>query len=286
MLRLTTAAIFVFVVGCLVSELSVTRPASPHSERSPASMPESGAPVAASKPEPEPSVEEEPAEEEEPDLSRHVWERLLRQYRPDPYMLDHLSRAAERDRRGRLDCPDVEIERYRGETIRYRRTVWVHPAFRERLKRFERIAARVGEEVYGRAPDRLFQRGTLVCKVIRHRKYRFSEHALGNAIDLIALGFPPLPRDERDEAEAPGRRFKITVEDDWDGTEGEARLHSIFWKRLVQELRSDMVFRGMIVPPAPGHHDHLHLDMGRWRYFRGDLTLPAGEPQANAHWAR
>jgi hypothetical protein len=213
------------------------------------------------------------SDEDKVEVPAWFWDRLLRNYRPDPYLLDHISRAAERDRRGHLDCPDVEIKRYRGETIRYRRTVWVHPEFRKRLERFEEIAARVGEEVYGRAPDRLFQRGTFNCRVIRHRRYRLSEHALGNAIDLIALGFPPLPREERDDA-VLGRRFRITVEDDWDGSGEEGRLHVIFFRRLVQELRKEFVFRGMIVPPAAGHHDHLHLDMARTRYFKGDATIP------------
>lgn len=218
------------------------------------------------------SEEEEGPVDDEPGLPRWVWEALLRVYRPDPYILDHVSREAVRNSNGGLKCPDLDIDRYRGDTIRYYRTVWVYPAFRQRLQRFERVAARVGEEVYGRAPDRLFQRGTFVCKVIRHRRHRFSEHALGNAIDLIGLGFPPLPRDRRSEAGALGRRFKITVEDNWDG-EGHVE-HAVFFRRLVQELRAGFVFRGMIVPPASGHHDHLHLDMGPSRYLRGDVTLP------------
>lgn len=225
-----------------------------------------------------PVEQREEQEEEEgsaEDLPHYFWNRLLKYYRPDPYMLDHVPRAADKPK-GKLECPDMDIVRYRGETIRYRRTVWVNPAFKERLKRFEKIAARVGEEVYGRAPDRLFQRGTYVCKVIRHRRYRYSEHALGNAIDITAFGFPPLPREERGEMGELGRRFRITVLDDWNSD--EHREHQIFWRRLAEETIAEFAFRGAITPPDPGHLDHLHFDMGRWRYFRGDLSLPPFDP--------
>lgn len=218
----------------------------------------------------------EPTTTEEADVEPQVppWEGLLRRYRPDPYALDHLSRSADRDERGRLQCPELDLVTHKGEHVRYHKSIRVNDFFRERLVRFEEVVARVGEEVYGRAPSRIVHYGTYNCRTIRHRKYRLSEHALGNAIDIAEFRFDAAPRDKRKEARDFPGAFRVNVERHWEGEEGKNRTHSVFLKTLVNELRNDDVFRGMIVPPARGHKNHLHLDMGRWSYLRGDPYIP------------
>lgn len=217
-----------------------------------------------------PPNSEADAETEEPT----PWAYLLWWYKPDPYMLDHIPRSAVRDDRGKLECPDLEIVSYRGDAVRYHRGVRVNENFRERLRQFEEIVARVGEEVYGRAPSHIEHMGTQNCRVIRHRKHRLSEHALANAIDVGGFRFPAARGSVRDRApEGLRGAFRVDVEDHWDAVKGRERHHAVFMKRLVEELWIERVFRGVIVPPARGHKDHLHLDMGRWRFFRGDISL-------------
>ncbi len=205
-----------------------------------------------------------------------MWERWQRRMTQPPYALDDASRAAERDKRGRLICPKLDMERYRGDTLRYHKPVTITPMFKPTLERFEAIAVEVAQEVYGRAPDRIIHYGTYNCRTIRHRKYRLSEHALGNAIDIAGFEFKTLPAKQRkalDDKRA-GKRFRVDVLRHWDATRGFEAEHARFLKTLVLRLHEDATFRGMIVPPAPGHKNHLHLDMGRWSYLRGDPWLP------------
>lgn len=218
------------------------------------------------------------------------WQRLSR----PAFELDGWSRYAERDTRGRLVCPDVELGVYRGTTLKYHKALRVNPWFEAQLARFEEVARDVAIEVYGRPPSKVVHYGTYNCRTIRKRKHKLSEHALGNAIDIAGFEFATLPRKERKAlAGSPspfsakvGRRFRVDVLKHWDAETGFAAQHARFLKRLVIELRRDDVFRGMIVPPAPGHHNHLHLDMGRWGYLRGDVTLPPPERVVGAPGTR
>lgn len=207
------------------------------------------------------------------------WDGWQTRWATPPYPLDHLSRAAERNERGKLMCPDLDFESYRGETLRYHKSVKITPAFKPTLQRFEEIAREVALEVYGRAPDRIIHFGTYNCRTIRHRKHRLSEHAFGNAIDIAGFEFRTLPAKERKLLENPraGKSFKVNVERHWDASRGFESNHATFLKKLTLRLREDDTFRGMIVPPAPGHKNHLHLDMGRWNYLRGN-PYPEPEP--------
>ncbi|MEZ4433488.1 MAG: extensin family protein [bacterium] len=197
------------------------------------------------------------------------------------FALDDWSRRAEYGAKGkgkgRLVCPDVELVGYRGEGLRYHKALRVNPAFREVLGRFEAVASAVAVEVYGRPPSKVIHYGTYNCRTVRRRGHKLSEHAFGNAIDVAGFEFAAAPRAERKALGRAGRAFRVDVEKHWDRTAGFEGQHARFLKRLVIELRKDRVFRGMIVPPAPGHHNHLHLDMGRWAFVRGDLTLPPPE---------
>ena len=214
------------------------------------------------------------SEEAPPPSPREVpfWRRWL--WRGPPFELDAYSRDAERNERGRLVCPDVPLETYRGETIRYKKATRINSGFREKLKQFEKIASQTAIDVYGRPPTKIVHFGTYNCRTIRKRRYRLSEHALGNAIDVAGFEFASMPRKERGDLGRAGRSFRVNVERHWDATKGFEANHSLFLKLLVARLREDGVFRGMIVPPAPGHHNHLHIDMGRWAYLRGDISIP------------
>jgi hypothetical protein len=99
-----------------------------------------------------------------------------------------------------------------------------------------------------------------------------SEHALGNAIDVVGFDFtratkkdglaPGLPRELRGP-------FQVRVARHWDGdAKGpSAAVHAHFLRQLAARLsdRSD-VFRGMIGPSRSDHADHFHFDMSPWRY--------------------
>lgn len=196
--------------------------------------------------------------------------------------LSAVDRTPLRDRRGRLQCPDIPLVRYRGDVVRYARPVRVNETFQERLRRFEEVVRDVAVEVYGRAPQRIVHAGTFSCRTVRHRE-RLSEHALGNAIDVVGFDFGAAPRAERKRLGRAGRGFEVRVARHW-APEGRtlrdplAGQHARFLSRLMETLedRPD-VFRGMIGPPARGHHNHLHLDGGRWHFRR---YLPPETPDA------
>ena len=82
----------------------------------------------------------------------------------------------------------------------YHSTVTVHPAFRERLRRFEVVVHSVAMEIYGRAPRKIVHMGTFNCRRIRRFPHLISEHGLGNAIDVAGFDFGPLDR----KAPGPG----------------------------------------------------------------------------------
>jgi hypothetical protein len=195
-----------------------------------------------------------------------------------------LDRTPVRDRRGRLQCPAVELVRYRGDLVRLDHPARVNAPFRERLQRFEALVRDVAIEVYGRAPQRIVHAGTFACRTVRHRE-RLSEHALGNAIDVVGFDFATAPSAERKGLGRLGRAFQVRVGRHWAPTDRTLRdplapRHAAFLRRLVERLddRPD-IFRGVIGPPARGHLDHLHLDGGRWHFRRyrapADVSPPA-----------
>jgi hypothetical protein len=205
--------------------------------------------------------------------TRRWWRKLRRQMNREPYALDERSRVAvQLPGRGPV-CPDIELVTYQGDTLGYSRPVQINRHFKPHLKRFETIAARVGRQVYGRPPTRIIHFGTYNCRSIRTKKLVLSEHAFGNAIDVAGFEFDALSDHEQQQLGAAGGAFEVSVLFDWEVRPGVTRKHSIFLKSLVQELERDRVFRGMLVPPAPGHDDHFHLDMGWWIYLNGDPSL-------------
>jgi hypothetical protein len=186
--------------------------------------------------------------------------------REPAYPLDHITRRGQ----DTSVCePDVMVT-YRGTSLRYSSTVRVHPAFRERLPEFERVASEVATEIYGRAPHRVLHSGTYNCRPIRGRRDRLSEHALGNALDVRGFEFRALPR----RTSAPSdlhrslrRGFTVTLDPHWEarGTAGE--VHQRFLRELVRRLAEDDVFRVIYGPAHPGHRNHFHFDMSPFRWI-------------------
>jgi hypothetical protein len=221
---------------------------------------------------PEAPVLREAAEEEPPEVTaRGLVRGLLR--RGGPYELDGLDRVPP-PRGGVPDCPRADLVTYRGLVLRYDAAVTVHPAFAERLIRFERLVREVGVEVYGRAPKTLHHGGAFACRTTKSGRM-LSEHAYGNALDIEGFSFEPIAKADLERASARGlelaaaqkRAFRVRVGDTWraDGPEHAKR----FFARLLERLEErDDIFRAVIGPPDPGHPEHLHVDVGRWAYKR------------------
>lgn len=187
---------------------------------------------------------------------------------PGHYALDGVERLAERP--GRPDCDTESLVHYRGDKIRYVRRARVHSAFVPRLGRFEALVTEMAIEHYGRPPRRLRHRGAFNCRIARGRQARISEHAFGNALDLQGFEFPALRRGEEAPDEMPRRMrraFSLTVLEHWTPRRARDGYHAQFLHRLTDALRvRPDIFRGIVGPPRPRHHDHLHLDASPWRY--------------------
>ncbi|MBW2455969.1 MAG: extensin family protein [Deltaproteobacteria bacterium] len=183
------------------------------------------------------------------------------------YPLDELSRRVPR--RGPLKCPDVELVDYRGKHLRYTGLARVYEGFAERLARMEQVACEAGTAVYGRPPRRLQHMGTYACRRISAYPTWLSEHALGNAIDLEGFDFGPVPRGEALPDDVPSvlrGYFSVRLARHWSGSRGYAKLHARFLRTFARRLiaRKD-IFRVLLGPSYPGHHNHFHLDAAPWR---------------------
>jgi hypothetical protein len=192
--------------------------------------------------------------------------------RGDAYELDTIERFL--DEGTRVSCNPKVLVRHGGTHLRYKSSVQIDPAFRDRLVRFEQVVVELAEEIYGRAPTRLAHFGTYSCRSSRNRSQRLSEHALGNAIDVTGFDFA---RAKKQQALAaglpPGLRgpFQIRVARHWtvDPKQPLSAVHARFLRELASRLSErDDVFRGMIGPSRSDHSDHFHFDMSPWRYVR------------------
>ncbi len=189
----------------------------------------------------------------------------------DRYALDDRERYVESPRKS---CDPGAMITYRGTKLRYSVPVTVHSAFRERLERFETVAAEVATRVYGRTPQRIRHAGGYNCRTStgRHRG-RLSEHALGNAIDIVGFDFGPAKKTDVLPADLPKplrHGFQVRVQKHWGSSRSaSAALHARFLRELTEELRDRRdIFRGLIGPADPKHADHLHFDVSPWRYVR------------------
>jgi hypothetical protein len=190
--------------------------------------------------------------------------------RGDTYALDEVERII--DAGTPIECKPETLVVHGGTLLRYRGSVQVDPAFAVRLTRFEQLVIDVAREVYGRAPERLRHVGAYSCRPTRNRSARLSEHALGNAIDVVGFDFGRARQREPIAVGLPRALrgpFQVRVERHWSAADESpvAATHERFLRELAARLsdRSD-VFRGMIGPSRSDHADHFHFDMSPWRY--------------------
>ncbi len=188
----------------------------------------------------------------------------------EPYPLDDLPRRVETT--GPMRCPSVDTIEHRGDAVRWKTPLKVHPAFALRLAAFEAIVAKVARDVYGRAPKAITHLGSFNCRRIRRYPDLLSEHGIGNAIDVAGFEFPALSRADAKASDLPvalRRSFKVTVLEHWDSNarpDSPKAYHQRFLRALAAELeaRPD-IFRVMLGPAYPGHDNHFHFDCAPYR---------------------
>jgi hypothetical protein len=202
-------------------------------------------------------------------LSRgQVW-AAWNQLRGDAYPLDTLDRSL--DVGEKIVCDARPLIAYKGSSLRYRGTVWINPAFRERLERFEDLVREVALEIYGRVPQRLDHLGAYNCRATRHHVGRLSEHALGNALDVAGFEFEPAPKQGAASPLPKALRgaFRVRVSEHWrpQGASPVSALHARFLHELTARCEEHAdVFRVLIGPNQRDHADHFHFDMSPWHY--------------------
>jgi hypothetical protein len=192
--------------------------------------------------------------------------------RGDAYALDEHERFLE-ERGTKLACDRTGLVSYSGTEVRYHGPVQINEHFVTRLERFEAVVARTAEEIYGRAPRRIRHYGAYSCRTSRNRSHRLSEHALGNAIDVVGFDFGPVRKGESLDPALPKalrHAFQVRVARHWESRESPVhQTHTRFLRTLVDRLlERDDVFRGVIGPGHRGHADHFHFDMSPWRFVR------------------
>lgn len=183
------------------------------------------------------------------------------------YPLDTYSRSTSP--KGRVRCPALGLVPYRGDLVRYSRVITVHPAFKERLKQFERVVVETAKRVYGRGPTRLVHKGGFNCRRISGYPDYMSEHGLGNAIDVVGFDFGPVrSRTELREGlpQRLRRAFSVRMLAHWEAKGPIGAIHSKFLGLLGSRLieRQD-IFRVVLGPAWPGHHNHFHFDCAPYR---------------------
>lgn len=186
--------------------------------------------------------------------------------RGDAYPLDNVARRLEP--KTRVRCDPKALVAYKGSSVTYAGQVHVDPAFVERLKRFEEVVVDVSQEVYGRAPAKLIHAGAYSCRTSRNRSTRISEHALGNALDVVGFSFTGVSKAQRETTPPLARgSFRVSVAQHWNAERSEVgRLHRHFLRTLADRVVEAGVFRVALGPSHPGHADHLHFDMSPWTY--------------------
>lgn len=211
------------------------------------------------------------AEERASASSRGEWLAAWNALRGDAYALDAVPRRLQPGER--LVCDRKSMVQYKGTALRYAAPLVVSPQFQPRLERFEQLAAQVAREVYGREPRVARTYGAFNCRSTRNRQHRVSEHALGNALDLVGFDFGPATKTEPLVEGVPPqlrRAFQVRIARHFRPSPAggaAAALHGRFLATLTERLRQrDDIFRSMFGPGHGGHDDHLHLDAAPWRY--------------------
>ena len=173
---------------------------------------------------------------------------------PQQYAFDDRPRAID----GAVSCPAIELGEYAGDGVQFVPAARVAAPFRERLVELERVLREVAVHFYGRAPNALLVAASYDCRPVTGNRSRLSEHALGNAIDITGFRF---------DATAGEAAFEVRVDRHWKAAGGElAERHERFLRALTQALIARDVFRTLLGPAHPDHHDHFHFDMAPHHY--------------------
>lgn len=180
------------------------------------------------------------------------------------YPLDTVSRKVAIS--GKVACPPVELVDYPGQHIPYQKNARVYVGFADHLRRFEKITEQVAIEVYGRAPSKIITYGSYYCRRIRSWPYLISEHGLGNALDVAGFEFKKISGENSRELPASLRRaFKVSMSKHWNAS-AKDKVHEKFLHLLATRvIASEGLFRVILGPADPKHHDHFHFDMAPFR---------------------
>jgi hypothetical protein len=183
------------------------------------------------------------------------------------YPLDDLERSIAP--RGPVRCPKVELAVYRGTHLRYRAPAKIFVGFKPHLEKMEQLVNELATRHYGRPPRRLVHLGTYNCRRIGAYPDWLSEHGLGNAIDVAGFDFGRLAKGAVLPDGVPRQLrhpFRVRVDHHWKRKTGLMAHHARFLHALAQKLiaRRD-IFRVLLGPSYPGHHNHFHFDMAPYR---------------------
>ena len=151
-------------------------------------------------------------------------------------------------RRGKIKCPKLKLISYRGDLVRYHKPVTIHPAFKAKLKRFERLVSEVALEVYGRAPKKIRHLGTYNCRRIGGYPNLLSEHSFGNGIDVASFTFSRLKRGDSLPEGVPRslrRGFTVDMLKHWSSKRTGGGLHQRFLHTLGRRLIASHIFRAV-----------------------------------------
>lgn len=185
------------------------------------------------------------------------------------YPLDSLNRKLTS---GGWRCPNVDAHDFAGNTLRFVPSAKVVAPFRERLVQLEQVAMEVGKRIYGRGPARVHVAASYDCRPVTGNDRRMSEHALANAIDITAFEFPAVydVAPERSASDlALAGPLEVRVDRHWNASgDPLVERHARFLSELTAALDARGIFRTMLGPSHPDHHDHFHFDMAPHRYIR------------------
>jgi hypothetical protein len=181
------------------------------------------------------------------------------------YPLDSFDRNL---RHGQLSCPPVDVHDFHGEALRFSPPARVIEPFRQRLLAFEQVVREVSQRVYARWPSAILVAASHGCRSVGGANRKLSEHALGNAIDIAGFEFALPPGWEAWAAlPAPLGRFEVRIDRHWKTTsDAVSARHAYFLEELTRELVARGIFRTLLGPAEPDHHDHFHFDMAPWSY--------------------
>ena len=170
------------------------------------------------------------------------------------YALDGLQRRASGGK-----CPKVALSEFAGQSLRFSPAARVAPAFRARLLQLEQVVREVALRIYDRVPSAILVAASYDCRLVNRSQGRLSEHAFGNAIDIAGFRFPPV---EASFTRSSEEGFDVRVDQHWKARGGALeRRHARFLEELTRTLIQRDVFRTLLGPAHPDHHDHFHFDM-------------------------